>query len=238
MNTLVDVLLVVFLLAGIYAGMRKGLIKSLVSLIGLVAIVIISFSLKTPIANFLIDNVPFFNYAGAEGLTALNILVFNALAFVVVFVVLYAVLNVILSVTGFIDTLLKFTVIWIIPSKIGGAIIGFLETWVFLFLLCLVLSSFNVTAPWMLESKVSDVILNHTPIIGNILGNVSNAAKDIYGVIEEFKDDENKSKESLNQDILLLEYKYNLITVDKIRDLIDTGKIEFSYDFQIGEIKK
>ena len=238
MNTVIDVFLVVLLLVGVYAGMRKGLIKSLVSLIGLIAIVIVSFSIKTPIANFLIDKLPFFNFAGMEGLTALNVLVYNVIAFVLVFVVLYTVLNVIISVTGFIDTLLKFTVIWVIPSKIGGAIIGFLETWIFLYLLCFVLTSFNVTAPWMLDSKVGDFVLTHTPLIGKALGNVTNSAKEIYALVEEVKDDENKSTESLNQDILLLEYKYGLITLDKIEELIDTGKIEFSYEFEIGEIKK
>ena len=166
------------------------------------------------------------------------VLVYNVIAFVIVFVILYVVLNIVIAVTGFIDTLLKFTVIWVIPSKIGGAIVGFLETWIFLYLLCFVLASFNVTAPWMLDSKVGSFVLTHTPLIGKTMGNVTNSAKEIYELVEKYQDDDSKTTESLNQDILLLEYKYDLITLDKIKELIDTGKIEFSYEFEIGEIKQ
>ena len=144
MSTVIDVLLVVFIALGTYAGFRKGLIKSLVSFIGLIAIIIISYSFRYTLAEFLIDKLPFFNFAGFEGLTSLNILIYNVIAFIVIFVLLYCALNIVLAVTGFIDTLLKFTVIWVIPSKIGGAIIGFLESWAFVFLLLFVLASFNV----------------------------------------------------------------------------------------------
>ena len=64
LSTVVDILIIVFLLLGTYAGWRKGLIKSLVNFIGLIAVVILSFYLKTFIANFLIDTMPFLNFAG------------------------------------------------------------------------------------------------------------------------------------------------------------------------------
>lgn len=220
MSTLVDIILVIFLVLGTYAGTRKGLIKSAVSFIGLVAIIIISYSLKTPVANFLIDNFPFFQYYG--GLTSLNILVYNLVSFVVIFILLYCILNIIITLTGFIDTLLKFTVIWIIPSKIGGALLGFLEAWVFLFLILFVLTQFNVTNNFINNSKVSDIILNHTPVVGTFLGNASNAAKDIYATINENK---NSDVNTLNLTILQIEINYGLITKDKAQELIDTGKM-------------
>lgn len=220
MSTLVDIILVIFLVLGTYAGTRKGLIKSAVSFIGLVAIIIISYSLKTPVANFLIDNFPFFQYYG--GLTSLNILVYNLVSFVVIFILLYCILNIIITLTGFIDTLLKFTVIWIIPSKIGGALLGFLEAWVFLFLILFVLTQFNVTNNFINNSKVSDIILNHTPVVGTFLGNASNAAKDIYATINENK---NSDVNTLNLTILQIEINYGLITKDKAQELVDTGKM-------------
>ena len=52
-------------------------ILSIVGTVGLVAIVIISYTMKTSLANFLIDHLPFFNFGGPlEGLTALNILIY------------------------------------------------------------------------------------------------------------------------------------------------------------------
>lgn len=219
MNLFVDILLIVFLVLGTYAGARKGLIKSAVSFIGLVAIVIVSYSLKTPIANFLIDTLPFFQFNG--GLTALNILIYNILSFIVVFVLLYCILNIIITLTGFIDTLLKFTVIWIIPSKIGGALLGFLEAWIFIFLVVFVLTQFSFTNAFIHDSKVSDIILNHTPVIGTFLGNASNAAQDIYEEIEK----SDKDTTALNLTILQIEINYGLITKEKAQELMDIGKM-------------
>lgn len=222
MSTIVDIILVAFIVLGTYAGTRKGLIKTAVGFVGLVAIIILSYSLKNPLANFLIDTLPFFEFSGSlEGLTSLNILIYNVISFVVIFILLYCVLNIVMALTGFIDTLLKFTVIWIIPSKIGGALLGFLEAWLFVFLAVFVLSQFSFSNGLINDSKVSDVILNHTPVIGNFLGNASKAAQDIYEEIETHEGD----TKSLNLTILQIQINYGLISKEKATELMETGKI-------------
>ena len=78
MSTIVDIILLAFIILGAYAGSRKGLIKTAVGFVGLVTIIIISYTLKSYLANFLIDVMPFFSFGGElEGLTALNILIYN-----------------------------------------------------------------------------------------------------------------------------------------------------------------
>lgn len=222
MNTIVDIILIVFLAAGVLAGTKKGLIKTAVSFIGLVAIIIISYSLKGAIATFLIDKLPFFQFSGAfAGLTALNILIYNAIAFLVLFIILYCALNIIIALTGFIDTLLKFTVIWIIPSKIGGAILGLLEAWLFAFLLVFILAQFSITNSFISDSKVADIMLNHTPVVGTYLSGASNAAQSIYAEIEKSVGD----VDALNLTILQIEINYGLISKSKAQDLIDIGKM-------------
>jgi len=226
MNMFVDILLIVFIVLGTFAGTRRGLIKTAVGFVGLVAIVILSYSLKNPLANFLIDTLPFLQFGGAiEGLTSLNILLYNIISFVVVFILMYCVLNIILALTGFVDTLLKFTVIWIIPSKIGGAILGFLEAWVFLFLVVFVLSQFKFTNTFIKDSTVSNIMLNNTPIIGNYLSGARDAAKDIYEGIEEYSKDETKTTTDLNLYILQIQINNGLISKEKAQELLDTGKI-------------
>lgn len=226
MSTIVDIILIAFIILGTYAGCRKGLIKSLVSFIGLVAIVIISYTLRVYLANFLIDIMPFFNFGGAlDGLTSLNVLIYNVLSFVVIFIILNCILNIVISVTGFIDTLLKFTVIWIIPSKIGGAIIGFLEAWIYLFLVVFIFAQFSFSASYIRDSRVANIILNHTPVIGNYLGSASDAAEEIYAGIEEYRNDETKSTNDLNLYILQVEINYGLISKEKATELMETGKI-------------
>lgn len=227
MSIVLDILVVIFVLLGALAGWKKGLIKSAVNLIGLIAVVIISYALKGSIANFLIDKMPFLNFAGTfEGLTSVNILIYNLIAFVVIFIVLYCILSVVLAVTGFIDTILKFTVIWILPSKIGGAIIGFLEAWVYVFLVLFILAQLSITASFVLDSTVGKFMLNHTPIVGTTLNKTTSAAKEIYDAVKNVKDDENKNVQDLNLTILQIEINQGLITKEKATELIETGKLE------------
>lgn len=227
MGTIIDIFLVLFIGLGMLAGIKKGLIKSLVSLLGLVAITIISFRIRLGLTDFLIDKMPFSNFGGElYGLTALNILIYNALAFVVIFVVLYCVLNIIVKVTGFIDTLLKFTVIWIIPSKIGGALIGFLEAWVYLYLVIFVLIQFSLTNTFVTQSTMANTILNNTPIVGTYLSGAKAAAIGIYDSIREYTKDESKTIDDLNVRILQYEINYGLIGKAKANELIETGKID------------
>ncbi len=225
MSIAIDIILIALLVLGALIGVKKGLIKSAVQFVGLVTIIIISYSLRLPFVEFMIDYLPFFNFAGFQGLTTLTILVYNVIAFLIIFILLYCLLSIVLTLTGFIDTLLKLTVIWVIPSKIGGAILGFLEAWVFLYLAIFVVGSFNVTANYILDSKVSNIIVNHTPVIGNYLSGVTVGAKNIYNGIKELRADESKTQEEINLYILQLEISNGLISKEKAQELVDTDKI-------------
>lgn len=227
MNVLLDIIIIIFVILGTYAGARKGLLKTLVGLIGLVAIVIISCSLRIPVANFLIDKMPFLNFSGTiEGLTSLNILIYNIIAFIIIFGVLYAILNIILALTGIIDTLLKFTVIWVIPSKIGGALLGFLEAWVFVFLVLFIFVQFSFSSTFITNSKAANVVLDNTPLVGNYLKGAKNAAINIYDTIEEYSKNEIKDIKKMNSDILNIEIDNGLITKEKVNKLIANGKLK------------
>jgi uncharacterized membrane protein required for colicin V production len=235
MGIVFDIILIAFIIIGTISGIKKGLIKSLVGFVGLVAILILSYSLRIPLANFLIDKMPFFKFSGAiAGLTSLNILLYNVLAFIVIFIVLYCVLSIIMTITGFIDTLLKFTVIWIIPSKIGGAIVGFLESWVFIFIVMFVLSQFNLSTFLVSKSYVANFVLDHTPVIGSYMGGARKAAKDIYERVNLAVKDKNKTTKELNVEILGIEVSYKLITKEKANELMETGKLGIE-DVLIGK---
>lgn len=234
MKSIVDIFIIVFLLLGTYAGWRKGLIKSLVNFVGLIAVVILSFYLKTYIANFLIDKLPFFNFAGFDGLSSVNILVYNVIAFIFVFVILYCILNIIISITGFIDMLLKFTVIWVIPSKILGAVVGFLESWIYIYLVIFVLSAFNVTSSYILDSKVGTFMLDKTPVVKNVFGGAYSSIKEMYKIMDEYEKAEDKDNKDLNLRILQIEIANNLITKEKAQKLVDDRKIDLG-DVRFGK---
>ena len=86
---IVDILILIFLGFGALIGFKKGFTNQLVSLIGIFAIIILSFILKNPVSVFLYNNLPFINFGGIfKDLTVVNILFYEMIAFFVIFFIL------------------------------------------------------------------------------------------------------------------------------------------------------
>ena len=100
-----------------------------------------------------------------------------------------------------------------------------MEAWIFLFLVVFVLNQFNATNGVIKDSNVSQIILDHTPVIGNYLSGASKAAEEIYDGIETYRNDETKTTSDLNLYILQIEINYGLVSKDKATELMEIGKI-------------
>ncbi len=225
MLTIVDVIIILFLLMGAAIGFKRGVIKSATMFIGMILVIIISYYLKNPLSKLMYTVLPFFKFSGAlQGVTVLNILIYEALAFIIVFLILTALLNVLIKVTGIIEKVLKFTIILGIPSKILGAIFGLLEEFIYVFVFLFLLSRLSFTAEYINQSKLANVILDKTPVISKIVEDSSESFEEIYSLKEKYKnqgDTNEYNKEAL--DILL---KYDIITPESTRKLIEKGKIK------------
>lgn len=225
--TVVDIILILFILIGTLVGFKKGAIKSLVALIGTIAVVLLSYYLKNPVAEALFQYAPFLNFTGeVEGLTTLNILLYESIAYIIVFVFLTSVLSILLKISGLIETILKCTIILGIPSKIIGAVLGFLEAIVFSFIVLFVLVQFNTTNKYVVESSIATTILDKTPFIGNMVDDTYKAVMDINELNKKYKD--NKDIDAQNRDILSIMLKYEVVTPEVTQKLIDNNKIDFA----------
>ena len=121
---IVDAIIILLILACGVAGFKRGVLKQLVSTVGFVIIVILAFYLKNPIAEFLSLHLPFFNFGGSfANVTSLNIILYQIISFILVIFILEVILGILIRVTGVIETILKFTIILGIPSKILGFIV-------------------------------------------------------------------------------------------------------------------
>lgn len=222
---IVDAVILLALLAGALIGFKKGFIKTMVSLIGTILVIVISFKLKEPIADFMFKYLPFFDFSGMyEGLTVLNILIYDTIAFLLVFVFLSAILGIIINITGVIEKLLNVTIILGAFSKILGAIAGLLEMIAFVYIVLFALAQFNVTSEFVLQSKVGTTILNNTPILSNVAATSVVAIEDIYELQKEYAD--GKDNQKYNSEALMILVRYNIISADKAQDLIDSGKLK------------
>lgn len=225
--TIVDAILILFLLLGAVLGFKKGAIKSLVVLIGTILVVVISYYLKNPIAELLLDYCPFIKFGGAwTGLVTLNILLYEALAYVLVFVVLSSILSLFIKVSGILETVLKMTIILGIPSKIIGAVLGFLEAVVFSFIVLFVLLQFNGTSKMVSDSSLAISIIDKTPFIGHMVDDTYKAIQDINKLQDKYKNDNNK--DAYNAEILTIMLKYKVVTPELTQKLIANKKLNFA----------
>ncbi len=220
---IVDAIIIVCLIVGVMAGLRRGLIREVVLLVGLVLALIISFNLRTPIATFFYKTLPFFSFKGVySGVTILNILLYEIIAFLVIFSVVYLILRIIVKITGLIELLLKATIILGFFSRIGGAIVGFIEAYLLVFIFLFIMSQPFINVRGITDSKVANRILDHTPIM-------SNAVKDTRGVvleISELKEIYKTDKKAFNEEAIKLFIKYDIISEENVELLREKGKID------------
>lgn len=225
--TIVDSILILFLLLGAVLGFKKGAIKSLVVLIGTLILVVVSYYLKNPIAELLLDYCPFIKFGGTwTGLVTLNILLYEAIAYVLVFVVLSSILSLLVKVSGILEKILAATIILGIPSKIIGAVLGFLEALVFSFIILFVLLQFNIASEMVSDSSVARSIIDKTPIIGHMVNDTYKAIQDINKLQEKYKNDSNK--DAYNAEILTILLEYKVVTPEVTQKLIIDKKLNFA----------
>lgn len=225
--TIVDSILILFLLLGAVLGFKKGAIKSLVTLIGTIIVVVAAYYLKNPIAELFFQYCPFLKFGGSwAGLITLNILLYEAIAYILVFVVLSSILSLIIKVSGIIETLLKMTIILGIPSKIIGAVLGFLEALVFSFIVLFLLLQFNVTSKLVSDCSMARSIIDKTPIIGHMVNDTYKAIQDINKLQDKYKND--TDKDAYNAEILSIMLKYEVVTPEITEKLIAEKKLDFA----------
>lgn len=230
---IMSVVIILIVLLYVALGFKRGVIKTGVSLIGTIAILVVSFVLKDIVANFLMDHLPFFNFGGIfEGITSINILMYEMISFIVVFVVLYCVLNILLTLSGLIETLLKLTIVLAIPSKILGALLGLVEGVIVAFLVSFVFLHLAPTEKYVMDSKFAIVLLERTPFIGRMTTSTTLALEDINKIVNSLKENDNRSE--ANYKVLHQMIYWKVITVEQAQKLINDKKIEFENDVELN----
>ena len=232
---IVDVIIILIILLGGLVGFKEGAIKKLTSIIGLIAVVILSFMLKNYLSVFFYENLPFFNLWGIfKGIQVLNILFYELLAFAIISSVLTLIYRVILGITGIIENILKATVILSIPSKILGFFIGLFEyyIWIYLFLFILTLPVFNIKDIY--ESKTAMFMITKTPILSKYTGKTIDIYNDLYSIID---NRENKTNEQVNEEAMELMLKHDIITPEYAQKLVERNKVIVNDDSFIDKYK-
>ncbi len=222
---MIDVIIILVILFGAVMGYKNGFTKQLISFVGFIIVIILSYLLKNYISGLLYTWLPFFKFGGVlKGVTVLNIVLYEVIAFMIVFSLLMILFRVLLFASKIFETLLKFTIILGIPSKLLGAVVGMVEYSIMAFigLYILTLPIFDIEG--LENSKFKDEILHNTPVL-------SHYTKDGLAVFEEFHDLKEKyetldNANEFNLEALDLLLKYKIVTTKSVQKLVDNKKIE------------
>ncbi|MBE6140627.1 MAG: CvpA family protein [Firmicutes bacterium] len=223
----VDFIIIGCIIGGALLGFKKGVIKTLVQLLGTITVLILSYTFKDILANYLMRYLPFFNFAGFEGISAMNILIYELLSFIAIFVIAYCVLNILVTLSGLIEKILKITIVLAIPSKILGAILGAIEGLVFAFVVVFILFHAGITSHFVYESKSGVVLLERTPFIGQVMASSTLALEDVNNLISKYDGERTEiENRELNAQVISLLIHYNVVSKDTIADLVEADKLD------------
>lgn len=220
----VDAIIVLLIFMGYFIGKKRGFLPQLVSLVGFFLIVVGSFILKNPVSQFLYEKLPFLNFMGVfKGVTILNIIFYEVIAFVIVMGLLYLVFRLVLSISKLFEKILEALPLIETLNKLIGGILGIIENYivVFIVLYILTLPFFNFGV--INDSKLRAGILEHTPVLSNMLNNTVVASNEIYSLKEKYSVEYDAKEFNLEAlDVLL---KYDITTVENIDKLVELKKL-------------
>lgn len=227
MPTIVDACIILILGIGAIVGFKRGVIQSAAQFLGTLAVIIIAYYLKNPISEFFYTYLPFFNFNGAlEGVTVLNIIIYEAIAYIVIILLLWAILRVIIVITGLLELILKMTVVLSIPSKLLGIIFGLAEAYIVLFVILFCANQIFMANNQKIDSKYASVILNNTPLLSEKVSNAYNSVDEVVSMASKYQDTEDKNE--YNKEALDILLKNKFITVDAATKLIEKEKLEIT----------
>lgn len=222
---IVDYIIIGILVLSALKGFKQGLLPSIVNFVGVFLIFIIAFYIKQPISILLYENFPFLSFAGIfKGIIGINILFYEVIAYGITITILGIIFGIVKRISILMQKILNVTLFLNLPGKILGAIIGIFEGILYSIILIYIGSVINTTTSYVNNSKLSSIILEKTPIINSVTGNLNNSYSEIYDVI--INNENNTNKANLETiDILM---KYDILSYNSATKLYNDNKLKIN----------
>ncbi|MGG3572801.1 CvpA family protein [Bacillus gobiensis] len=169
---MLDIILLIMLIIGAIAGLRRGFILKLLHLISFIAAFLIARQFYDDLAPQVRLWIPYPDFG--EGQEALAFFsgnmessYYNAISFVIIFILAVIALRIIASMLDFVAMLPVLKQV----NKLLGGVLGFLEVYLFLFVFLFIAAL--IPAPQIQDalqgSSLSNLIINHTPYLSELI---------------------------------------------------------------------
>jgi uncharacterized membrane protein required for colicin V production len=172
---MLDIIILLALLIGLFVGAKRGLIVQLIHMIGFIVALVVAYTYYKPLAEKFVLWIPYPTVDSSSRLTFaidkldLDQTFYQLIAFALIFFVIKFALQLVASMFDFLTYLPVLGFI----SKITGAILGFIEFYVLLFILIYVVALLPI-APFqsLIEnSSLAESMLTKTPFISETVKN-------------------------------------------------------------------
>ena len=221
-----DIGIILVLLMFVIVGFKNGVMKELAQLIGIILVFIVSYFLKGIVGNLLCTYLPFFEFYGPiKGISSINILLYQGLAFLLVFGILLTFYIIILKIGKVLEKIVDLTIILWLPSKLLGALVslikGYLVLFVILVLFIIPFGGYDIIN----ESKLTNTIVYKTPILSS--SNFTNSIREVYELGVKVSKGEITTNEAdlKNLDFML---RYKVVDRGTVENLKDMGKLKIN----------
>lgn len=214
--------IVLILIGYIIGGWKNGVVKETASIIGIIIVFFLSYYLMGIVGNFLCTILPFFKF---DGLVSLNILIYQAIAFILLFTIFMSLYRLLLKISNGLQKIVNATIILIIPSKILGAIMGFISGWITIFVILLVLLVPFKDVKEFKNSTMNDLVLFHTPVLSDIVKPFTKGVIEIYDTSSKIAN-KNIDMDEANTKSIDIMLKYKLVDKNTIKKLIELDKLK------------
>lgn len=172
---MLDLIILIVLAAGLVIGLKRGFIVQVLHLTSFIIALIVAYIYYKPLAQKFVLWVP---YPGVTDAGSLSIVIdsldldrtfYRVLAFAIIFFVVKFTLQIVTSIFDF----LAYLPVLKSVNKLLGAVLGFVEHYLLLFiaLYVLVLLPIETIQNLMSKSLLAKLILEHTPIITSMFQN-------------------------------------------------------------------
>ena len=222
MINIFDIGIILLFIMFLIMGVKRGVIKEAVSLIAIILVFILSYSLKGIVGNIFCMLLPFFKW---DGFVTFNIFFYQVLGFILVFAIMLLIYEASLKISKFLQKIVNATIILWLPSKILGGVVSFIKGYLVLFIIFLLLVIPLNNVDMFKDSKCVNFILYKTPVI-------SNYTKDFVKPISEVAELSNKATNGTitvneaNLKALDIMLKYKVVDKKTIESLIEVNKLD------------
>ena len=201
---ILSILIIMFILMGVVIGIKRGFTYQLIKMLSLFITIIGSLLLKNIVAKLFIN---YFDFLDMN--PHLKIIFYRGIAFIVLCFIIRIIIRLLLKLSKKFEKLLNATIILGIPSKILGGILGFVEFYIYAFIILLILSIpiFKVNVK---SSKVANSILNETPA----------ASKKVdTELFDELQEAYNSCHDDCEEKYIKILNKHGIVAKEKAKDM-------------------